>query len=185
MVDNSRNDLVTPRSLQLSLYAPRAPPYGTIHHSRLSNKVYCEDDELPSEIKRQSPPKSNLRFSKTYLPHPHIPNSLSWGENLTRGIGSRLPLSVQNKLRDSGAFRAIVDGLVTLNAPLLVITDPYSAIRFVRLSWNMTKISYGSHPMQYIHLFEPDKNKFQEKTGFVFFVVSFRFGNFGVAFSSQ
>ena len=178
------DDLITPLSLRLSLSAPRAPPYGTLHHALLSSpykiiddfdfsvstesgKIHDEHDgtliESKHKLRRLLPDFHVLER----LPHPHLPYALSLGDTMTRSLGTRLPLQLQNKLRDSGAFRSICDTLVTVSAPTLALSNPHAILKFITLSKKMKRFSYGSHPMQEIHFYEPEFSK-----GFVFFVVS-------------
>jgi len=143
--------LISPRSLQLSLSAPRAPPSGTYHHSLLCNPQSTANNggELPQIRNRVLKDDGNRYTAKFFSghsnqckdnstgrdrqpekrdfyppprPHPHIPSSIPFGDVVTRNIfGRLLPVPLMNRLRDSGAFRSISDVLVTMNAPFLAV----------------------------------------------------------------
>jgi hypothetical protein len=191
--------LISPRSLQLSLSAPRAPPSGTYHHSLLCNPQSTANNggELP-QIRNRVLKDDGNRYTANFFsgqsnqckdnstgrdrqpekrdfyppprPHPHIPSSIPFGDVVTRNIfGRLLPVPLMNRLRDSGAFRSISDVLVTMNAPFLaVFANPSTVFQFIYLTRAMKHISYGPHPMQQIHLYEPVDDR---RRGFVFFVV--------------
>jgi hypothetical protein len=191
--------LITPRSLQLSLSAPRAPPSGTYHHSILCNpqsiaKIGGELPQIRNKVLNGDGNRCTAKFFSVHRneckdnsmrrdrqpekrdfyplprPHPHIPSSIPFGDVVTRNIfGRLLPVPLLNRLRDSGAFRSISDMLVTMNAPFLAtFANPSTVFQFIYLTHAMKQISYGSHPMQQIHLYEPVDHR---RRGFVFFVV--------------
>lgn len=190
--------LITPRSLQLSLSAPRAPPSGTYHHSVLCNPLsITKGNEKPQIRTKVLECDGNRHTAKFFSvrsngskdnrmerarqpekqdlyplprPHPHIPFPIPFGDVVTRNIfGRLLPVPLMNRLRDSGAFRSISDTLVTMNAPFLAaFANPSTVFEFIHLTRAMKHISYGSHSMQQIHLYEPADGR---RRGFVFFVV--------------
>jgi len=130
---------------------------------------------------RFPPHDSNLRqLYKTNL-HPHLPTSLSIPDQLTRFLGTILPLDTQHSFRDNGYFRAVADTAVKLTCPSLGIRHWTECKEFIELSriqsqtnngkdiedknnnskrkrrrrWTRRKIAYGDHSMQYIDLFLP------------------------------
>lgn len=124
--------------------------------------------------------------SSERLPPLPCPKSNPADDNL-RFLQSRLPISLQNFLRDTGVLGAIMDTLVAVGTPALLSSYPEALGHFLTLSdaplWfrnlmttekevfrenSFSSIRYGDHPMQVLHLMEP-KNC-QNKTGLVLFV---------------
>lgn len=120
------------------------------------------------------------------LPPLPCPKSNPADDNL-RFLQSRIPVSLQNFLRDTGVIGGIMDILVTVGAPALLSTYPKALDHFLALSdvplWvrnlmttekknvrenSFSEIRYGDHPKQVFHMMEP-KNC-QNKTGLVMFV---------------
>ena len=164
------DSLITPTSLRLSLSAPRAPPHGTLHRALLnaihktgyklkinSNNSIADQAaqsliETKSTLLRLVP---DLHLRDFHLPHPHLPDSLTSAEILTRTIGLHLlSLERQHSWRDGGTFRSISDTLVTLSAPTLALTEPRAVLNFLWLTQLLNKYIYGSHPMQQLHYYE-------------------------------
>ena len=129
---------------------------------------------------RFPPHDSNLRQLYKTSRHPHLPTSLSIPDQLTRFLGTILPLDTQHSFRDNGYFRAVADTAVKLTCPSLGIRHWRECKEFIELSriqsqnnngkdiehsnnskkkrrrrWTRRKIVYGDHSMQYIDLFLP------------------------------
>jgi len=131
---------------------------------------------------RFPPHDSNLRQLYKTSRHPHLPTSLSIPDQLTRFLGTILPLDTQHSFRDNGYFRAVADTAVKLTCPSLGIRHWTECKEFIELSriqshsnngkdtsiednnnskrkrrrrWTRRKIAYGDHSMQYIDLFLP------------------------------
>ena len=129
---------------------------------------------------RFPPHDSNLRQLYKTSRHPHLPSSLSIPDQLTRFLGTILPLDTQHSFRDNGYFRTVADTAVKLTCPSLGIRHWTECKEFIELSriqsqtnngkdiedknnskrrrrrrWKRRKISYGDHSMQYIDLFLP------------------------------
>jgi len=117
--------------------------------------------------------ESLARSSAAYNPK-ELEKRFSTGDRVIKALRIYLPLSWQNRFRDSGAFRNVSDTIVTLTAPLMAITNPSIAVNFLKLNSMMSIVPYGDHPMQKIQLFVPsqcdvDDNN-EPKGGFLFFV---------------
>ncbi len=117
-------------------------------------------------------PDNDETYEKSLLTHPHFINHTPVDLHITRLIGRKL-LSTKtlHRIRDSGTFRTIVDMLVTLSVPALAILHPNAVQDFFVLSKPscMSELKYGRHPMQVIHLFEP-QSKSHMNNGVLFFV---------------
>lgn len=187
------NELLTKKSLALSLAPPRAPPHDTPHrslltgldphHSLLTTTALVVDDENVYHQTHSYYTDHTLRqrFSTLLphihlslprrLPHPHLPAGPELGDRMTRALGSTLSLERQNALRDGGGFRRIVDTLVTLSVPGMAIGNPKVARKFLELTNQyMSSLRYGRHPMQKIDLLIPPLSTDQQVGGLLFFV---------------
>jgi acetyl esterase/lipase len=103
----------------------------------------------------------------TRLPHPHLPPKTDAA--LTRFLGTRLvPTAWCSYLRDSGAFRSMVDGIVTATVPSLAIASPSAAVNFLKLSSECLRFRYGQHPRHTVDVFLPKDTS--PPKGLVFFV---------------
>jgi acetyl esterase/lipase len=183
----SHDLLLTQKALELSLSPPRCPPHGTAHRSRLAGKhkehymdhAYVHDhphDQAHSDYNKHSGLRealSHLIYSghnHHYLPHPHVAGP-QWGDQVTRWLGTVLPLSWQHSVRDSGGFRTISDTLVTTSIPLAAVTHPRVAARFLKLSRRVQRLQYGDHDYQFIDVLFPNEDNDVENTnGLIFFV---------------
>jgi acetyl esterase/lipase len=186
--------LLTQKSLQLSLAPPRSPPFGTALHSLLvgtspsaNNDPYADhqDDQAHSDYNNQHSSSSssssgirerlmhliyNARRDGTIIPHPHVPVGPEGSDQVTRFLGSVLPLSWHNYVRDSGGFRSISDTVVTCSIPAGAVANPGAAVSFLRLTRQMQTIPYGDHhESQFMDMFFPECSR-QELRGLVFFV---------------
>lgn len=142
---------------------------------------------------RFPPHDSNLRQLYKTSRHPHLPTSLSIPDQLTRFLGTILPLDTQHSFRDSGYFRAVADTAVKLTCPSLGIRHWKECKEFIELSrihpqnnngkyteeekqqqlsyskrkkrrrWTRRKIAYGDHSMQYIDIFLPTSSAVSTK----------------------
>jgi len=145
---------------------------------------------------RFPPHDSNLRQLYKSSRHPHLPSSLSIPDQLTRFLGTILPLDTQHSFRDNGYFRSVADTAVKLTCPSLGIRHWKECKEFIELSrihsqnnngqqlnnskrkrrrWTRRKISYGDHSMQYIDLFLPTSSGYKSDSkipirGTIFFV---------------
>jgi acetyl esterase/lipase len=167
--------LLTPKALALSLSAPRIPPRAS-KLSRNWNGLQKVRNLLAS-TSRQTRSKA-LQPHKSHYTHPNSPhyhesslyspraaheNHIDWhhphivadGHLLTRILGVLLPLSLQHSCRDSGGFRAIADGLVTLTAPGMALTQPSLLHRFMHLTRTKQTIKYGQHQRQIVDIWVP------------------------------
>ncbi len=111
------------------------------------------------------------------LPHPHISFAPDSGDQVTRWIGSALPIWWQHAARDGGTFRSISDYSVTCSVPSLAVVNNRAFKKFLRLthSKDRTTFRYGHHPMQFVDFFLPpgtntNKNPSSKCKGLVFFV---------------
>jgi acetyl esterase/lipase len=178
--------LLTKKSLELSLSPPRCPPFGTAHHSvllgtnPLNDPYVSTDHHDDAHSKYNHTTSGNVRERLMYLVynarhngirHPHLSVGPEVGDQVTRFLGTILPLSWQNHCRDSGGFRSIVDNLVTSSISGGVVTNPRAAIRYLKLTQRCQTIHYGSHhESQFIDMFFPEDCSQEEMTGLVFFV---------------
>ena len=137
-VANDPHVLLTKKSLALSLSAPRAPPVGSEPHRALVASS-----------------------------HPHLPTNNLEGTATTRRLGSWWNLVSQNRFRDSGGFRRLADGLVTVSAPLLPLSHPSSIPAYIRLSSQLDRIPYGPHSRHYVDVYKPQTNEFNR---IIFFI---------------
>lgn len=88
-------------------------------------------------------------------------------ERARQRVQASLRVSLHNFLRDSGALRGIMDFLVTIGTPALAMEYPEIVPRFLQLSRECTRISYGSHSMQGVDMFLPEEIS---PRGLLFFV---------------
>jgi hypothetical protein len=186
--------LLTKKSLQLSLSPPRSPPFGTALHSLLvgtipsaNNDPYADhqDDQAHSDYNNQHSSSSssgsgirkrlmhlvyNARHDGMTIPHPHVPVGPEVSDQVTRFLGSVLPLSWHNHVRDNGGFRSISDTVVTCSIPAGAVANPAAAVSFLRLTRQVQTIPYGDHhESQFMDMFFPECPR-QELRGLVFFV---------------
>ena len=184
------NPLLTPKALQLSLSAPRCPPHGTVHRAKLVGKAVEQDihyliedhdhDQAHSDYNRHSGIREQLSHlfyngeaPPHFVPHPHVEAGPALGDQVTRWLGTVLPLEWQHSVRDSGGFRSISDTLVTASIPLAAVTHPRVALKFGRLTRQVHRISYGDHASQFVDMFFPpncSNENYDEATGLIFFV---------------
>ena len=120
---STNNPLLTQKSLYLSLSPPLLP-----------------DEDPKHDLIRAN--------------HPHLPAKAALDVRLTRYLGRKvLGKNILNKLRDNGAFRSIVDLLVTMTGvPIIGLTHPFAAKKFIDLGEKVTHYAYGSHPMQVVRV---------------------------------
>ena len=185
------NELLTEKSLALSLAPPRAPPHDTPHRSLLTGldphhslqrtAALADDEDVYHQThsyytdhtlrQRLSALLPHIHLSlPRRLPHPHLPAGPELGDRMTRALGSTLSLERQNALRDGGGFRRIVDTLITLSVPGMAVGNPKVAQKFMDLTNNnMTTLRYGRHPMQKIDLLLPSSTG-RPLGGLLFFV---------------
>jgi acetyl esterase/lipase len=174
--------LLTKKSLELSLSPPRCPPYYTAHRSFL---LGTDPSGIPYAVHYHDQARSDynggirarlvhIMLQKAHrlqnrLPHPHVAAGPDISDQVTRFLGTLLPLSWQNQFRDSGGFRDIVDSLVTTTLPPFALANPRAAMEFGRLTEKVQRISYGDDEMRFIDMFLPECIEL-EMTGLVFFV---------------
>ena len=194
VVDNKipSETLLTQKALELSLSPPRCPPYYTAHRLLLQGKdpsgnpyITHHDDQAHSDYNRHTGMRERLlhlldqsyreiprqHFRRRRLPHPHVATGPEVSDQITRFLGTILPLPWQNYCRDSGAFRTISDTLVTWSIPIGAISNPSAAVEFLRLSERLIQIPYGNHhEMQFIDMYFPPDCPEAHVTGLVFFV---------------
>ena len=185
------NELLTEKSLALSLAPPRAPPIDTPHRSLLTGldphhslqrtAALADDEDVYHQTHSYYTDHTLRQRLSTLLPHihlslprrlshPHLPAGPELGDRMTRALGSTLSLERQNALRDGGGFRRIVDTLITLSVPGMAIGNPKVAQKFMDLTNNnMTTLRYGRHPMQKIDLLLPSSTG-RPLGGLLFFV---------------
>ncbi|KAL7473703.1 hypothetical protein ACHAXS_014211 [Conticribra weissflogii] len=152
----SEQSLLTPTSVALSLSPPRCPPHGTVIRDLFSgsagaNRLYellRYHDPSDALFRQQNNHGNNNDYqSHTLLsrlsqivksipkrPHPHLPSAPDLPDRMTRFIGAILSLESQHSFRDSGKFRSVSDGLVTLSAPIVGLSNWRAARNFVQLS---------------------------------------------------
>ena len=177
--------LLTRKSLQLSLSAPRCPPHGTAHRSILvgedpSGHPFVDNDheQANSGYNRHSGLRERLShlLQRSHfdiplhrrIPHPHLATGLEVSDQMTRLLGAILPLSWQNHFRDSGGFRNTMDTLVSWSIPVGAVTNPSAAAEMLRLTRKRKNFSYGDHEMQCIDMFLPECPEAQI-SGLIFF----------------
>ena len=127
---------MTPVALALSLAPPRAPPFDSAQRALLLGKdpslapLIHHGQNAPT-MKQQQRALQILKRAHSNcpqrLPHPHLPSKTD--QQSTRFLGTLIPRKGLHYLRDSGGFRAIVDGIVTATIPSLAIVKPSAAIR--------------------------------------------------------
>jgi acetyl esterase/lipase len=187
--DPSAETLLTKKSLQLSLSAPRCPPHGTAHRSFLVGKDPSgnpfvdhdhdhDDNQAHSGYNRHSGLRERLShlLQRSHfdiplhhrIPHPHLAPGPEVSDQMSRFLGTILPLSWQNSFRDSGGFRSTADTLVTWSIPVGAVTNPSAAAEFLRLTRKVETIPYGDHEMQFIDMFLPECPEAQIN-GLIFF----------------
>lgn len=190
--DDPSESLMTEKALRLSLSPPRCPPVGTVHHSLLlgvpllSNTPYAEHHQEATVAahsdyhSQQQQQRAGIRESIMHLVydshqlvrnHPHLgPHDAA--DQVTRFLGTLLPLSWQNHVRDTGGFRSIFDSLVELSIPLGAVANPRAAHSFLHLTQQVQTIRYGEpqHKSQIIDVFVPEHVARNDWTGMVFFV---------------
>lgn len=183
----NKESLMTRKALQLSLSPPRCPPYGTAHRSILAGLRPTVEDPLHSFTDHHHQQDyahsdynlhSGLREGLMHLiynakldsQHPHLLVGPDGADQITRFLGSLLPLSWQNHMRDSGGFRSIFDRLVEYSIPVGAITNPKAALTFLRLTRQCHTIFYGQHESQLIDLYFPEHCPRDQWLGMVFFV---------------
>ena len=76
-------------------------------------------------------------------------------DDVFRLFREKVPVSLQNWMRDSGFLRFIVDSLVLVGLPELVQQYPHALPTFLKLTVQCKTLSYGDHPMQKIDILEP------------------------------
>ena len=186
--------LLTKISLEQSLAPPRSPPHFTSHRLRLlgkdpSHASYAllhgsnsdnkdNDGTAHSEYNYHTGIRDRIEhllqnqhiLSMRNLRHPHLSLGPGPSDRLTRYLGATLPLTWQNKGRDSGTFGTIADALVTCSIPMAAIANPQAAIQFLKLTKNLKRIYYGNHPSNYIDLFFPENCTEEQCDGLLFFV---------------
>lgn len=179
--DIEKESLLTEKSLQLSLSAPRFAPYGTAPRTVLLSAdpsadpyVDHQNDNAHSDYNVHSGIRErimHLIYNTSLgdnLPHPHLIES---SDNTTRFLGSVLPLKWQNHVRDSGGFRYISDNLVKLSFPVGAVANPRAAKVFLQLTNQLHTLRYGSnHESQFIDMFFPRNVPRNQLKGMLFFV---------------
>ena len=169
-----QEELMTPVALALSLAPPRAPPFDSAQRALLLGKdpslapLIHHGQNAPT-MKQQQRALQILKRAHSNcpqrLPHPHLPSKTD--QQSTRFLGTLIPRKGLHYLRDSGGFRAIVDGIVTATIPSLAIVKPSAAIRFLALTYRCQHCNYGTHSNQVIDMFHPHHGT---PKGLVFFV---------------
>jgi len=181
--DRESESLMTHRALQLSLSPPRCPPFGTAHRSVLLGVQPFDDPyaELDQDIAHSSYNfHSGLREGLLHVVynarlrgrHPHLMLGPDAADEITRFLGSLLPLQWQNHFRDTGGFRSMFDTVVECGIPPGAVANPRAALTFLRLTRQRQSIRYGEHSCQHIDLFLPDEEHCprDQWAGMVFFV---------------
>jgi pimeloyl-ACP methyl ester carboxylesterase len=244
-ISDPKESLLTPRAFQLSMTAPRCPPYYTAQrsllvgrHPRPETHLYLTPDVMrsiscsaggvetaqheklmdrfiyqaktrnnrdcrmvtksslnrspqrrvsavppASMISYRYPNASRTRLSR--LTHPQL-GSLGpdFSSQLTRLLGTILPLKWQNRCRDSGGFRSIADTLVLGSIPMAALSHPVATIQFLKLTKARRRLVYGNskhnsnntnYNAQFVDVFLPDsdlssKLRRHKVRGMVFFV---------------
>ena len=176
---------MTTKALQLSLSPPRCPPFHTAHRSVLAGLRplnepfhYHYHSHLQDTAHSDYNLHSGVREGLMHLianadlsrPHPHLLVGPEGADQITRFLGSLLPLSWQNHIRDSGGFRFIFDTLVEYSIPVGAVTNPKAALSFLRLTRQCRTIPYGNHESQFIDLYVPENFPQEQWAGMVFFV---------------
>jgi pimeloyl-ACP methyl ester carboxylesterase len=158
------NELVTKKSLAIALSAPRAPPSGSTHRAALLGREVTENPYHKSLTDTTSPRlqqrlfrqlRNAYRTAASHAPHPHLPSALDTGDVVTRALGAWLSVASQNRFRDSGGFRRLVDFLVVLSAPAIPLSAPSAGWNFLMLTKRVKKLRYGLNSLQYIDFFLP------------------------------
>lgn len=192
--EEQEETLMTKKSLHLSLSPPRCAPYGTAqrsvltginplddpiaeHHSEQAHSNYNLHSGLRERLAHLVYNSSSSSSSSTsllspagILPHPHVPLGPEVADQLTRFLGSVLPLPWQNSFRDSGGFRSLCDSLVTYSIPLSAIVEPTAARHFLRLSRQCEFLRYGPHDSQRIEVLYPPNCTDADWKGMIYFV---------------
>lgn len=151
---SNQQPLLTPTSVALSLSPPRVPPHGSIlrklytnpkaahrhfyfsHHSgdlHHGNSEGQHDDDYQSHSLASR--LLQILPHGIHIPHPHLPNSLSIPDTLTRFLGAILPLETQHSFRDGGGFKRVADSMVKLTCPLVAIGHAKEACEFLELTF--------------------------------------------------
>ena len=153
--------LLTPTSVALSLAPPRVPPHGSLlrklythpnaahRHAVLQNDKlgHHNNDERDDSNKGYQSHTLTSRLIQLFtsssgriflLHHPHLPTSLLFPEQLTRFLGTILPLDFQHSFRDDGYFKSVLDGIVTLSCPLVTVGHWREAREFLELSHSLS-----------------------------------------------
>jgi acetyl esterase/lipase len=166
MADNPQ-PLLTEKSLALALAPPRAPPFGTLHHTLLlaqgdpSTQPIAHHVHPSTSTIRRDQARARLQERlfllstprRNRLPHPHLTSGPVVGDQMTRFLGTLLPLKWHNACRDSGAFRWICDTLVPASAPLMLTSTMVTDFR--KLSARVQRHQYGPHPRHILELYPP------------------------------
>jgi len=188
--DDSQS-LLTQKAFALALSPPRAPPVGTAHSDFLLGKDSSQsaqpllhhphDGGAQQHQAHSHDPHHTLRqrlhqlLHKSHrdtpsrLPHPHLASGPEISDKITRYLGVLLPVQWHNTVRDSGGFRFLLDAIVTTTAPTMAITQPGTALKFLKLTASSQRIRYGSHPRHYLDLYLPEQQQ-QQPQRLVFFV---------------
>mmetsp|Transcript_18307 Transcript_18307/g.20857 ORF Transcript_18307/g.20857 Transcript_18307/m.20857 type:complete len:557 (+) Transcript_18307:124-1794(+) len=122
--------------------------------SNTKNSSNTTNNNNKNKMKQKHSPYHNHRPH-----HPHLSLNPESADQITRYVGSTLPLWWQNKYRDNGKFGAISDAIVTCSVPSLALLNTKVFLDFLYLSTQQAKIEiqYGSHPSQRIDLFLPNR----------------------------
>lgn len=182
-------NLMTTKALRLSLSPPRCAPVGTAHRVFLDGQVplhhqpYAEHHEegeenaAHSDYNLHSGIRENI-LHLVYQPaprslgirHPHISCGPERADQITRFLGSLLPVSWQNRIRDTGNFRFICDTIVEMSIPVGAVSNPSAVKSFLRLTRARRRICYGEHEAQFMDVFTPENIDRKDWTGMMFFV---------------
>ena len=99
---------------------------------------------------------TNKEKNRRRKPHPHLPEKPGRADRITRFLGGVvLPTSWHNSWRDSGAFRSVIEGLMTLSAPTMMLTQPTMVRNFVRMTRRCRRFKYGPHPRHILEVYVP------------------------------
>ncbi|KAL3896535.1 MAG: hypothetical protein SGARI_007142, partial [Bacillariaceae sp.] len=125
--------------------------------------------------KRRSASSAYHNIIPTAVPHPHLPHvGPDFSSQLTRPLGTVLPLKWQNQWRDTGTFGKIADNLVKASLPVAALSHPSAAKNFVKLSRNCKCLYYasdkGKENVQFLDVFFPENAWSNGRRGMVFFV---------------
>lgn len=146
MVSNGshgRETLMTRTSVALALAPPRSPPHDSAHRMLLLAQDPSEAAIAHHHTQKESDSHHHhgisrhaMQLLRRYhlnslrLPHPHLPAGPELGDQVTRALGTVLPLSMQNRWRKSCRRRIRNLMNITCILKLLLCTGDYYVKEF-------------------------------------------------------